>query len=189
MTMAKIVSMQTAAELVQAGEVIAYPTEAVFGLGCDPQNEAAVMRLLAIKQRPVEKGLILIAADYSQLLPYIDDAAIPLERRAEIFSSWPGHISWVLPASAKAPTWISGQHSSIAVRVSTHPVVRALCHTLAMPLVSTSANRAGEPALIDSTELLRQLGGDIAALVAGDLGGAAQPSQIRDAISGQVLRS
>lgn len=187
--MAEIVSTQAAVELIQAGEVIAYPTEAVFGLGCDPQNEAAVMRLLEIKKRPVEKGLILIAADYSQLLPFVDDGAIPLERRAEIFSSWPGHISWVLPASNKAPCWIIGQHSSIAVRVSSHPVVRELCQTLAMPLVSTSANRAGEPALTDSAEVLRQLGDGIAALVAGDLGGAAQPSPIRDAMSGQVLRS
>ena len=70
------------------GGVIAYPTEAVFGLGCDPDNETAVMALLAIKQRPVEKGLILIAADYSQLLPYVNDTAIPQDKRAKIFASW-----------------------------------------------------------------------------------------------------
>ncbi|MCC5825990.1 Sua5/YciO/YrdC/YwlC family protein [Alkalimonas sp.] len=187
--MAEIVSTEVAVELVQAGEVIAYPTEAVFGLGCDPHNEAAVMRLLAMKQRPVEKGLILIAADYSQLLPFVNDSAIPLERRAKIFSSWPGHISWVLPASPAAPRWITGLHQSIAVRVSTHPVVRALCQALPGPLVSTSANKAGEPAITVASEVLQQLGGDIAALVAGELGGAVQPSQIRDAISGQILRS
>ncbi|SEA66143.1 Sua5/YciO/YrdC/YwlC family protein [Alkalimonas amylolytica] len=187
--MAEIVSTEVAVGLVQAGKVIAYPTEAVFGLGCDPRNEAAVLRLLAIKQRPVEKGLILIAADYSQLLPFVDDAAIPLERRAEIFSSWPGHISWVLPSSPAAPGWITGKHQCIAVRVSTHPVVRSLCQALGGPLVSTSANKAGEAAITVASEVLQQLGEDIAALVAGELGGAAQPSQIRDAINGQILRS
>ena len=95
-------------DALNAGGVIAYPTEAVYGLGCDPDNEAAVLALLSIKQRPVEKGLILVAANYSQLLPYVDDKAIPLEKRYQIFSSWPGHVSWVLPASQTAPMWITG---------------------------------------------------------------------------------
>lgn len=187
--MTKRYAIEHVIELVQAGNVIAYPTEAVYGLGCDPLQQQAVLRLLAIKQRPVEKGLILVAAHYSQLLPYIDDNAIPLERRADIFSSWPGHISWVLPASKTAPAWITGQHNSIAVRVSAHPVVRELCLALNHPLVSTSANRAGEAAIVDVDRLDSELGSELAAIVAGDLGGASQPSQIRDAVSGHIVRS
>ena len=176
-------------QALQQGGVIAYPTEAVYGLGCDPDNESAVLALLAIKQRPVEKGLILVAANYSQLLPYVDDKAIPLEKRYQIFSSWPGHISWVLPASKTAPKWITGQFDSIAVRVSAHPVVQQLCSAYGKPLVSTSANLSGQPSITDPLELEQTLGGLLSAIMAGALGGATQPSQIRDAITGDVVRS
>lgn len=182
-------STEQAIHWLNAGEVIAYPTEAVYGLGCDPDNQQAVMKLLAIKQRPVEKGLILIAANYSQLLPYVDDKAIPQDRRAAIFSSWPGHISWVLPASAQTPNWLTGTFDTIAVRVTTHPVVKQLCLSFGKPLVSTSANLAGEPAYTDIEALTAGLGSQLAMIVPGALGGAKTPSQIRDAISGEVLRS
>lgn len=180
---------QRVLEALQQGGVIAYPTEAVYGLGCDPDNKAAVMALLAIKQRPVEKGLILVAANYSQLLPYVDDKAIPLEKRYQIFSSWPGHISWVMPASKTAPKWLTGQFDSIAVRVSAHPVVQQLCHAYGKPLVSTSANLSGQPAIIDKAELEQSLGDKLSAIMPGALGGATQPSQIRDALSGNIVRS
>ncbi|WP_166838224.1 Sua5/YciO/YrdC/YwlC family protein [Rheinheimera pleomorphica] len=176
-------------QALNEGGVIAYPTEAVYGLGCDPDNESAVLALLAIKQRPVEKGLILIAANYSQLLPYVDDKAIPLEKRYQIFSSWPGHISWVLPASNTAPKWITGQFDSIAVRVSAHPVVQQLCSVYGKPLVSTSANLSGQPAITDKTVLEQKLGAMLAAIVPGALGGATQPSQIRNAVTGDIVRS
>ncbi|KKO45988.1 tRNA(ANN) t(6)A37 threonylcarbamoyladenosine modification protein [Arsukibacterium ikkense] len=182
-------SVATAVELLQQGEVISYPTEAVYGLGCDPDNETAVLKLLAIKQRPVEKGLILVAATYSQLLPYVDDKAIPQEKRYQVISSWPGHVSWVLPASKTAPKWITGQFDSIAVRVSAHPVVQQLCQQYGKPLVSTSANLAGEPAITDYQQLLATMGLKVAAIVEGALGGAAQPSQIRNAVSGEIVRN
>lgn len=176
-------------DALNAGGVIAYPTEAVYGLGCDPDNEAAVLALLAIKQRPVEKGLILVAANYSQLMPYVDDKAIPPKKRYQIFSSWPGHVSWVLPASQAAPKWITGQFDSIAVRVSAHPVVQQLCLTYGKPLVSTSANLSGQPAITNKTELEQSLGTMLAAIVPGALGGATQPSQIRNALTGDIVRS
>lgn len=182
-------SIANAIEQLNAGEVIAYPTEAVYGLGCDPDNEQAVLKLLAIKQRPLEKGLILVAATYSQLLPYINDKAIPLERRYQIFSSWPGHISWVLPASASAPAWITGRFETIAVRVSAHPVVQQLCKTYGKPIVSTSANLAGEPAISDYQQLLANIGLKVAAIVDGALESATEPSQIRDGANGEILRS
>jgi L-threonylcarbamoyladenylate synthase len=176
-------------QALNSGGVIAYPTEAVYGLGCDPDNEDAVMSLLAIKQRPVEKGLILIAANYDQLLRYVDDAAIPPEKREQIFSSWPGHISWVLPASKTAPKWVTGQFDSIAVRVSAHPVVQQLCLAFGKPLVSTSANLSGQPAITDFIELEQSLGHQLSAIMSGALGGATQPSQIRNALTGDIVRS
>ena len=170
-----------------AGELLIYPTEAVMGLGCDPDNEEAVMRLLSLKQRNVDKGLILIAGTYSQLLPYVNDNAIRMDRRTEIFSSWPGSNTWLLPKSASAPAWITGQHTTIAVRVTDHPVVRSLCERLGKPLVSTSANIAGtEPT--SSTEAARAVFGDSVIYVEGEVGGNTKPSTIRDGDSGKIIR-
>ncbi len=67
----------------------------VFGVGCDPDSETAVMRLLELKQRPVEKGLILIAASFEQLKPYIDDSRLSDSQREAIFSCWPGPVTFV----------------------------------------------------------------------------------------------
>src|SRR5690606_23054211 len=116
------------------------PTEAVWGLGCDPANEAAVRRLLAIKRRDPGKGLILVAADRGQLQPWVDFAGLPRARLEAVLASWPGPHTWILPAGAAAPRWITGDHDGLAVRVSAHPQVVALCRAFGGPLVSTSAN-------------------------------------------------
>lgn len=171
----------------KAGSLIVYPTEAVMGIGCDPDNEDAVNQLLALKQRPVEKGVILIAATYSQLLPYVDDDAIGLDRRTEIFSSWPGHITWVLPKAKSTPAWLSGEHNTIAVRVTSHPDVCALCHKLGKPLVSTSANLSGQPPAM-SVEEAKAVFGDQVVYVEGALGGRDKPSVIKDGATGQIIR-
>ena len=182
------ISIAAAAAKLKTGGVIAYPTEAVWGLGCDPLDEAAVMRLLAIKQRPVEKGLILIAADLDQLAPYIDLIAVPETRRAEVQASWPGPNTWVLPATAAAPRWITGAHAGIAVRVSAHPTVVALCRTFAAPLVSTSANLAGAPAAFRREQLDPAVLALVDGATEGETGGLEQPTPIRDALSGHAFR-
>ncbi len=143
--MARTLSIDEAAPLLQRGGLLAYPTEAVWGLGCDPDNEAAVLRLLQLKQRPVEKGLILVAAHLDPLRRWLDLPALPPERLARVAASWPGPHTWVMPAAAGAPAWITGGRDSIAVRISAHPVVVALCEAFGGVVVSTSANRGGEP--------------------------------------------
>jgi L-threonylcarbamoyladenylate synthase len=171
----------------QAGKIFAYPTEAVYGLGCDPDNEQAVMRLLSLKNRPVDKGVILVAQNYSQLLPYVDDKSIPMDKRTEIFSSWPGPVTWLLPASSQAPACLTGGSSLIAVRVSNHPIIQQLCELFDKPLVSTSANISGyDPAL--SIEQVKQQFADNVVLVEGELGDATKPSKIRHGLSGQTIR-
>jgi len=171
------------------GFVIFYPTEAVFGLGCDPDNEQAVMDLLAIKQRSVDKGLILIADNYSQLLPYIDDNKIPMDKRPEIFSSWPGAVTWILPASDKAPKWLTGKFDSIAVRVTNHADVKALCSEFGKPLVSTSANLAGCEPVKGIDEAKQVFINKNLFYVQGELGLGNKPSQIKDGMTGAVIRS
>lgn len=169
-------------------EVIAYPTEAVFGVGCDPDSEQAVMKLLALKQRPVEKGLILIAANYEQLAPYIDDSQLTAEQKQRIFDSWPGPVTWVMPTKPGVPRFLTGQFDTIAVRVTDHPLVQALCLAFGKPLTSTSANLTGQEPGRTVAEVELQLGDRLAAILQGDTGGRENPSEIRDARTGQIFR-
>ena len=173
---------------LRQGGVIAYATESVFGLGCDPDNRTSVERLLRIKQRPVEKGLILVAAEIQQLEPYLNLALVPDARMADVLASWPGPHTWVIPASERAPRWITGAFDSIAVRISAHPQVRALCQYWGKPLVSTSANLSGQAPCRTDVDTLGFLGEQLDYVLPGVVGGALNPSQIRDAISGNVLR-
>ena len=177
-----------AAARLRTGAVLAYPTEAVWGLGCDPRDEAAVLRLLAIKQREVAKGLILIAARIAQLQPYIDLSALPDARANAVRATWPGPHTWIVPATPHAPRWITGEHAGIAVRVSAHPVVVALCDAFDGALVSTSANTAGAPPPATRNGFEPALLAAIDGIVEGHTGGLARPTAIRDARSGDVLR-
>jgi len=182
-------TLDTALPVLRAGGVVAYPTEAVWGLGCDPAHEAAVMKLLQLKQRPVEKGMILVAADLAQLDDWVRLQALPAQRQAVVLASWPGANTWILPAGPRARPWVTGEHSGIAVRISAHPLVAALCRAWGGPLVSTSANLAGEPPARSREELDPRLLRLLDGILDGQTGGLAQPTPIRDALSGSILRS
>ncbi|KJY82479.1 tRNA threonylcarbamoyladenosine biosynthesis protein RimN [Vibrio galatheae] len=171
-----------------AGQVIAYPTEGVFGVGCDPDDAQAVNQLLALKQRPAEKGLILIAASYEQLIPYIDESQLTQEQLQRVKQSWPGPVTWIMPSSERASHWITGQYDSIAVRVTDHPLVQKMCNAFGKPLTSTSANLSGQPPCRTSEEVYLQFGHYRIAVLEGQTGGREKPSEIRDAKTLQVLR-
>lgn len=173
---------------LQQGEVIAYPTEGVFGVGCDPDNPDAIQKLLDLKQRPVEKGLILIAASYEQLLPYIDESQLTPEQLATVHATWPGPYTWIMPASDKVSNWVSGQFDSIAVRVTDHPLVQKMCNAFGKPLTSTSANLSGLPPCMTTEEVEQQLGDKLVAILRGETSGRDKPSEIRDAKTSQILR-
>lgn len=172
---------------LQQQQVIAYPTEAVFGLGCDPDSEIAVRRLLMLKRRDWQKGLILVAASYAQLVRYIDDQRLTLAQRKAVFAYWPGPVTFVFPACASTPRWLTGRYSSLAVRVSAHPAVVALCHAYGKPLVSTSANLSGQPPCRYADQVRVQFGMQFP-LLTGVTGGRENPSEIRDALTGKLLR-
>ena len=178
--------LQRAAQVVRSGGVIAYPTEAVFGLGCDPLNAEAVERVIAIKGRSAAKGLILIAADPRQLEPFIQP--LPLERREQILASWPGPVTWVLPARPEIPEQLTGGRPTLAVRVTAHPLAAALCRACDTPLVSTSANFSGEPPATSADQVQQRLGELVDYVVNGECGPQKRPSTIRDGLSGAVLR-
>lgn len=177
--------IESAARIMRSGGVIAYPTETVYGLGCDPFNEEAVSRVLEIKQRPVEKGLILVASGLAQLdgLVELTDA----ERRM-LEETWPAPITYLLPATTKVPEWVRGRFDKVAVRVSTHPLARSLAAAVGTPIISTSANRAGRPPARNRFQVARQLGADLDFIVSGDTGLSGRPSTIIDLRTGETIR-
>ena len=173
------------ARLVRAGGVIAYPTEAVWGLGCDPWNAAAVERLLALKQRDPAKGLILVAASIEQFDFLLDD--LPERWLDRLATTWPGPHTWLVPHQQRLPGWVSGEHESVALRVSDHPLVRELCAACG-PLISTSANPAGRPAARSRLRVQQYFSDQLDGLLSGPLGGRKNPSTIRDLATAEVLR-
>lgn len=181
-------TMNNEIEAYQQGGILAYPTEAVFGLGCDPDNQVAVEKLLEIKQRPVEKGLILLAANYSQLLPYVDDAKMSAEQRALILSRWPNGITQVLPAKVSLGKYLTGQFDTIAVRITSQPDVVALCNTTNKPIVSTSCNTTGKEPARTYQEIEPALCQQIDFIIKGQTLGFTQPSTIIDGITGETFR-
>jgi L-threonylcarbamoyladenylate synthase len=177
--------VQRAARVVRQGGVIAYPTETVWGLGCDPWNEMAVDRLLALKERPVHKGLILVAGCIDQFDFLLDDLPVVWQQR--LAGSWPGPNTWLVPHQDRLPAWITGEHDTVALRVSDHPGVQALC-ALTGPLVSTSANRAGRPSARTRLRVQQYFPGELDQVLGGALGGRKNPSLIRDLRTGDVIR-
>lgn len=168
------------------GEVIAYPTEAVWGLGCDPFNHHAVAEILRIKQRSAAKGLILVAATMEQISWLL--AGLSVNQQQQLRHTWPGHVTWLIPHHGRVSPLVCGDHHSVAVRVSAHPVVQALCTLFGGPLVSTSANKRDRPPARNGIDVRRYFGKARVTIAPGCIGDHAAPSEIRD-LAGNVLRS
>lgn len=177
--------IRQAVSALNRGRVIAYPTEAVYGLGCDPWHEHAVYSLLDLKARSWQKGLILVAADIEQLDEFIEPINLGLAQ--EVRASWPGPTTWILPAKKGVPDYLRGQHDTIAVRVTAHLQTAALCSQFGGAIVSTSANKAGRRPAKSSHEVRRCLP-EIEAVLSGQCRGADKPTQIRDGQTGEILR-
>lgn len=179
-------NLRLATRHLRRGGLIAYPTEAVFGLGCDPRNETAIVNLLEMKHRSAGKGLILIAAHFDLIAPYIDLAATP--RLREINATWPGPTTWLLPANRSVSQYLRGEHSTIAVRITNHPTAAAISANAASAIVSTSANKTGFEPARTSLKVRQYFKYTNLLIIPGATGGLAQPSAIYDAISGRKLR-
>jgi len=184
-TTISFVHLRQAAQIIHDGGVIAYPTESVFGFGCDPDNYAAVLRILTLKERAIADGLILIAADRTQLDGWID----PSPDEETSLSATDTFVTWVVTAAAGCPEWITGGRPTCAVRLTRHPVAAALCREAGLPIVSTSANRHGQPTAISALAVRRQFRKRIDFIMPGATGGASKPSEIRIAQTGAILRT
>lgn len=168
------------------GGLIAYPTEAVWGLGCNPWDESAVHRLLTLKQRPVHKGLILVAGDWATMTPLIKH--LSAKQRATMAATWPGPVTWLIPRPLGIPDWITGHFDTVAVRLSAHPAVAELTRSVRSPLVSTSANRSGRRPARHGFQVRQWLGNQVDLVYPGTVGGAAAPSTIRDLQTNRTVR-
>jgi len=182
-------SICEAANAFKQGSIIAYPTEAVFGLGCDPNDNAALIKLFNLKQRSPDKGLILLAGDYSQLQEFIDEQLVPAEKLAQIKACWPAPITQIMPANNNVSPLLTGGRSTIAVRVTEHPDVIALCQQTQQAIVSTSANLSGHITAKTWQQVEQEFGDKVEYILKGETLGLAQPSKIIDALSGKVLRA
>ncbi len=180
-------SLSEIIEKLKQNQVVAYPTEAVFGLGCNPQSENAVRALLALKQRDEAKGLILIAPDLDLLTPYIDISGLNMAQRQHLEQVGEQAITWIVPANTNLPRYLTGKFDTIAVRLCRLPAVVALCEATGFALTSTSANLSGLPPCREASEVRVQFGNDFPVLDA-PTGGRQNPSEIRDIFSNHILR-
>ena len=181
-----LLDIPTAVSQLQAGHVIAYPTEAVYGLGCDPFNETAVRKLLSLKGRQASAGFVLIASDFSQLKPWIADIDDVLLERA--MASWPGPVTWLFPRAAGVADYVAGDHDTIAVRITAHETSHTLCKAFESALISSSANHTSAPPARSAGEVEDYFGHFLGGILKGPLGGSERPSEIRDLLSGKVIR-
>ncbi len=184
-----LANLDAAAALVHGGGVLAYPTEAVFGLGCDPHDRTAFERLFVLKQRPSTQGVLLIAADFEQVEHYIDLAKVPVEVLQQVRASWPGPHTWIFPRSAELPDWVAGSHAGVALRVTAHEPAAALCRAFGGALVSTSANPHGQPPARATQVVAGYFGDALDGLLEAPLGDQRSPTVIRDALSGAIIRA
>jgi L-threonylcarbamoyladenylate synthase len=170
--------------------VIAYPTESVFGLGCDPDDDGAIQKILDLKMRPAHKGLILIASSIEQLQNYADFSMLSHKQIDNIKATWPGPFTWVVPAQKSLSKLISGDFDSVAVRVSAHPIVQQLCNEFAKPIISTSANLSGLEACVDAVAVKTMFTDNplLENIIEADVSGLDNPSQIHHALTGKRLR-
>ncbi|MDU8925013.1 Sua5/YciO/YrdC/YwlC family protein [Pasteurellaceae bacterium LIM206] len=174
-------------EQLKQGQVIAYPTESVFGLGCNPNDESAVLKLLVLKNRPPEKGLILVAPTLALLLPFIDQTKLQTKHWQLLQQYYAHPTTWVVPARAGTPGYLTGRFNSIAVRLCPHPAVRALCRRTGFAITSTSANLSGRPPCRSAREVRCQFG-EFFPVLDMPVGNAANPSEIRDIFTQQIFR-
>jgi L-threonylcarbamoyladenylate synthase len=176
--------IRRAVETLLYGGVIAYPTEGVYGLGCLPDDTAALLRLLAVKKRDISKGLIMITDSAERF-----DTWIALPEGRSLPPPDPQHpVTWIVPPGPRVGLLVLGDHENLAVRITGNPVAAAICKAVGSPIVSTSANLSGKRTARNRWVLRRQFSARVDYIVPGDCGPATGPSEIRELISGRVLR-
>jgi len=167
-----------AAQLLQKGGVIAYPTETVYGIGCSAFNAEAVNRIYRLKNRDPSKALILIAADIIQISELVE--TIPEQAEKLIESFWPGPLTLVFKASSRLQEFAFRKSKTIAVRIPDCAICLALLKSCGFPLVSTSANLSGEPEATTAKEVADTFGDQLDMIIDGGRTPSRAPSTVVD---------
>lgn len=181
--------VQEAVRALQDGEVVAFPTDTLYGLGVDPFNERAVEKVYAIKERPRDQALILMGKGPEVLTGYAAIWPIAAQRLADAF--WPGGVTLILPRHPKVPDWVVSNRPTVGLRVPSNPVAIALLEAWGGVLATTSANKSGEPAGATGRQVAEQLGGtELSVLLDGGPTAHEEPSTLIDLSTEQpvVLR-
>ncbi len=176
-------SASEAISILKNGGLIIYPTEGVYGLGCDALNEKSVKEVFKIKFRSHEKSFITICSDISQL-----DGLIHSDYMTDKKITKFDFTTWIIPIDDSCPCWLS-KDDNIAVRISNHPVVKDLCNGLGKPLISTSANISNQEYENNLNHISKLFDKKVECIVEGKLGGKNTPSKIIDIVTGSVLRN
>ncbi|MGX5203283.1 L-threonylcarbamoyladenylate synthase [Aliikangiella sp. IMCC44632] len=173
------------AQVLSQGGVIAYPTESVYGLGCNPYNESALSRILQLKQRPAHKGLIILVSQLEQAEPLIQP--LTQAQRDMILQPNDRATTWLIPKQDSVSPLLSGASNKLAVRLTSHPFAKMICELTQQPLVSTSCNKAGKSELTQYSAVRNHWQNLVDKVVRGECGGQ-RPSRIIDLINHRVLR-
>ena len=166
-------------------KVFAYPTEGVWGLGCNPFSEKAVNKLINLKKRPKNKGIIVLAGSLQQLLPFTQHLSEKLKKRMN--SKWPGPHTWLVPSSSETPKWLLGPTGLLALRLSNHKTVKELTKSLNMPICSTSEKISRKKPAKDSEEI-RTFCYDKVHRIEGKLDSLKKPTPVQNLESKEWLR-
>ena len=170
---------------LKSGEVIGYPTEAVYGIGCDPWNQSSVEKIAKIKGRESSQTFLMVASSIDQLRDLIDISTLS----RQVTSSWPGHTTWLIKAKENVPYWLQDEQTNkVGIRISNHPLVIELCNAFGKPIISTSANVSGKEEIKNQQEFIRTFSSDINYLVDGDLGDYDETSVIIDMETNKKIR-
>ncbi len=171
---------------VSRGAIFGYPTDTVWGLGCHPLIASSVSRILQIKNRSPDKGLILLSCRIEYCQDYLGVGTDELE---SIRSPGEQPTTWLVTASESCPPWIHGIYPTVGIRITSHPLIQSICDGLQAPIVSTSANRSGKATARTSFQMRKQFGSELDFIVNGFATGSRQPSEIKSLTSGTILRT
>jgi tRNA threonylcarbamoyl adenosine modification protein (Sua5/YciO/YrdC/YwlC family) len=170
-----------AVELLEKGEIIGYPTDTVYGLGCDLMNKQAIERIYLIKGMRKDKNLAFICPDLSDIARY---AVVENHTYRVLKRFLPGPYTFILPATREVPKYVHLKQKTVGIRVPNHPVPVALVRALGRPLISTTAAPSGQDPIIDPWEIDERFPGLGMVLDAGTCG--AVPTTVVDLSQGDI---
>jgi len=174
------------AHAVSQGAVFGYPTDTIWGFGCHPLIASSVARILRIKRRSPDKGLILLSSKIDYCMSYV---GLDSEQLEPVQRATDHPITWLVPASEECPSWIRGTYPTVAIRITNHPLVEFLCARLQAPIVSTSANRSGKSCVRNSVQMRKQFGDELDFIVSGFDTGGNRPSEIKSLLDRTTIRN